>query len=268
MKPNPEILSRWDFAERIAREAGQATLRHFCQNDVQVDWKADNSPVTEADREAELLLRERVEDRFPNDGILGEEFGVKEGTSDFRWLFDPIDGTKSFVAGVPLYSTLVGIVRDKTPVIGVIEIPALDERVYACVGQGCWHRRGESPPQRATVSECASLAQARFVTTAVASFAECRGQAGAEAFALLQDATWITRTWGDGYGYLLVATGRAEVMVDPVMNPWDVGPLLPVLTEAGGSFTDWNGNPTIEAGEGIATNGHVLEQVLAITRGR
>lgn len=257
-----EIRRRLDMALPAARDAGRSTLTFFQRDNFAVERKADNSPVTVADREAERLLRTRIADRFPGDGIVGEELGQQAGTTGFRWILDPIDGTKSFISGVPLYSTLVGIEHEGQGVAGVICIPALDELVYAAKGCGAFHVRGEGQPVPARVSQ-RPLSHGLFLTSQVDSF-DRRG--AGDAFRRLQSAAYITRTWGDGYGYLLVATGRAEVMVDPILNVWDAAPLQTVLEEAGGSFTDWQGEPTIHGGDGVAANPVVRDEVLAITR--
>lgn len=258
-----DLKVRLELALAGAREAGNLTLRYFQQSGVGFERKADQSPVTIADREAEELLRQRIVAQFPDDAILGEEWGEIAGTSGFRWILDPIDGTKSFITGVPLYSTLVGVEFAGRSVIGIINIPALGELVYAALGQGAWYVKGDAPPQAARVSQRPTLAQGTFLTSQVDLFT--RGGAPA-VFDELSAAAYVTRTWGDGYGYLLVATGRAEAMVDPLMNVWDCAALAPVLEEAGGTFTDWSGTPTIHGGEAVATNGCVLEEVLAITR--
>lgn len=259
-----EIRRRWEAAVEIARDGGRSTLKYFLQADVAVERKADNSPVTVADREAETRMRQRIAQLFPEDSVLGEEFGVSAGTSEFRWILDPIDGTKSFIGGVPLYTTLIGIEHGERSVVGVIYAPALDEIVHAASGGGgAIYQKGREAPRPAHVSRRPRLAEGIFLTSQVDSFDK---RAAGDAFRRLQASAYVTRTWGDGYGYLLVATGRAEVMVDPIMNVWDAAALQPVLEEAGGTFTDWQGRPTIHAGESIATNGQVLNEVLEITR--
>jgi histidinol-phosphatase len=264
MSTNQDLLtSRLELARRIAVAAGQHTLKYFQQANYEVERKGDASPVTVADKEAEQLLRREIAAAFPDDGILGEEFGVVEGTSGYRWILDPIDGTKSFISGVPLYGTMIGVEKDTRSVIGIVYVPGLDEGVFASTGQGCWHWRGGAAPTRATVSLRKSLSQGTFVTSQVDSFAK-RG--AAEAFTALEKAAYVTRTWGDCYGYLLVATGRVEAMVDPIMNVWDAAAIQPIMEEAGGTFSSWSGEPTIHAGEGLATNGHVLAEVLAVTK--
>jgi histidinol-phosphatase len=258
---NAELTSRMTLARDWAREAGQLTLRYFQRDDLQVDLKSDDSPVTIADREAEQLLRKRIAAAFPQDGILGEEFGEQPGTSGFRWILDPIDGTKSFIHGVPLYSVLIGVEHEGESRIGVIYVPPLDEMVYAAVGQGAWYVRGNGPPQPARVSNKETLAESLFLTSDPANFVK------REAWPFYQRlcaAARASRTWGDAYGYLLVVTGRAEVMVDPLMNLWDAAALLPILQEAGGTYTDWNGSAKIDGGEGIGTNGLILDEVLRL----
>jgi histidinol-phosphatase len=258
--PN-DLVRRWQVAQEVACAAGRHTLRYF-QTAIGFERKSDHSPVTVADREAEQLARTAIEKAFPHDGILGEEFGEQPGTSGYRWIIDPIDGTKSFIGGVPLYSTLLGVEQEGRSVIGVIFLPALDEGIHAARGAGAWHFRGAESHTRAKVSSKSRLADGIFVTSQVDTFAR-RG--ADDVYRSLERTAYVTRTWGDGYGYLLVATGRAEAMVDPMMQVWDAAALQPVLEEAGGTFTDWRGERTIFSGEGIATNGLVLNEVLAFT---
>jgi histidinol phosphatase-like enzyme (inositol monophosphatase family) len=258
-----QLLHRLEVGRTAAAAAGRLTLDYFQRDDLAIERKADASPVTMADRDAEQLLRERIAAAFPDDAILGEEFPDRPGTSGCRWILDPIDGTKSFIHGVPLYGTLIGMEHESQSLLGIIGLPALDECVYAAVGHGAWYVHGDAAPARACVSRTDRLAQSLFCTSEVASF----GPRGASAvYDRLQAAARLSRTWGDCYGYMMVATGRAELMVDPIMNVWDAAALLPILQEAGGTFTDWQGRPTIHSGEGLATNGLVLEEALAITR--
>jgi histidinol phosphatase-like enzyme (inositol monophosphatase family) len=262
---NAAITARLELAREIAREAGELTLRYFQQSGLTVDRKADDSPVTVADREAEKLLRARIEATFADDGIIGEEFGQssKDIDSKYQWIVDPIDGTKSFICGVPLYGNLVAVTHGDRAVLGVMNFPALGECVYAAVGQGAWYVRGSDPPQPAKVSACGRLADAVFLTSEVKTF-YAKGREA--AYLSLQDRARLSRTWGDCYGYALVATGRADVMVDPEMNVWDAAALQPILEEAGGTFTDWQGQPTIHSGEGVATNGRIFDEVMKAIR--
>ncbi len=253
------LRRRLDWAVKIAREAGEITLRYFGSK-IEVERKADDSPVTVADREAESHLRRRIAEAFPEDGIVGEEWGTAEGSGVYRWILDPIDGTKSFIHGVPLYGTLVGIVYEDRAVAGVARIPALEEAVYAAEGLGAWYVQGEAPPQPARVSSCDRLAEAAWVTSEVANF----DHVGRDAFFRLQEAARLVRTWGDAYGYLLVATGRVDFMIDPLMQVWDAAAVAPIIREAGGRFSDWNGVYSFSSGNGLGSNGLLHEEVLAV----
>lgn len=241
-------------AEAFAVEAGQVTLRHF-GGLVEHEAKGDGSPVTRADREAETLLRARIEARWPEHGILGEEFGATRDDAPIRWILDPIDGTRSFMRGVPLYGVLIGVEVDGEPVVGVAHFPALSETVSAGRGLGCrWNGRG------CRVSSVDRLDQALVLTTDVERILSRPQGPG---WRTLQQEASFSRSWGDCYGHALVATGRAEVMVDPVLSSWDAGPLLTILTEAGGRFTDLGGAATIHGGSGISSNGHLHKETLA-----
>lgn len=245
----------------VAQAAGKHTLNYFRRADLIIDAKADESPVTVADREAEQLVRREIGTRFPNDTIQGEEFSEQSGTSPYRWVVDPIDGTKSFVCGVPLYSTLLALEHEGEPLAGIIFVPAMNEMVTACLGRGCWHRQSDAAEWRRTaVSEKADLSEAVFVTSQVDSF---DSRDAADKYKKLEKAAWLTRSWGDGYGYLMVATGKADVMVDPECNAWDVAAILPIVSEAGGKFSDWAGNATTRGGDGVGTNGKLHGLVLS-----
>ncbi len=249
----------------IASAAGAHTLKYFRSRQLVVDAKQDDSPVTVADREAEQLVRKLVAERYPSDTLQGEEFAEKSGTSPFRWVVDPIDGTKSFVCGAPLYSTLLALEFEGEPIAGVIFIPALDEMVVAATGRGSWFRTGSQADwQQASVSTKRKLSEAVFLVSQVDSFKKI---GAGKVYEALEQAAWVTRSWGDGYGYLMVATGRAELMLDPICNPWDVAAIKPILEEAGGKFTDWTGAATVRGGNGIGTNGKLHEEVMAIVRG-
>jgi histidinol phosphatase-like enzyme (inositol monophosphatase family) len=260
----PAVAKRLDAALAATRLAAAETLRWFCNPALEVEQKADRSPVTLADRAAEGILRESLLGGFPDDAFLGEETGSTPGTSGYEWIVDPIDGTKSFIRGVPLYATLVGCRRDGRCVLGVIAIPALDEWAYAAVGGGAWHVRGIAPPTRATVSTRSELPECLACSSDFVDFPKWPGgaQQGASARARLEASGCLTRTWGDGYGYLLVATGRAEAMIDPRLNAWDAAAVEVVVREAGGRFTDWHGHDSIDSGHGVATNGLIHDAVV------
>lgn len=262
----PNLEGRLGHAVEFARQAGQQTLQLFRAAECGLQWKSDGSPVTEADQNAEQFLRDLISKQYPDDGILGEEFPEKPGSSGHQWVLDPIDGTKSFVTGVPLYTTLVAVMQNNEPQIGVIYAPAVDEIVFAEVGRGCWHGIGDAQPRPSRVSEVVKLEESVFLTTSVKAFSTSRKQDDRHVYDNLQSACRLTRTWGDAFGYLLVATGRAEVMIDPAMNLWDAAALKPVIEEAGGKFFDWQGKATVHSGESIATNHHVADEVQKIVQ--
>jgi len=237
------ILEFMTEAESFAREAGEVTLRWFGAS-VHSESKEDGTPVTIADREAEKLLRQRIEDRFPGHGILGEEFGETGEGADVRWILDPIDGTKSFIHGVPLYGVLIGIELEGEPVVGVAHFPALRETVVAGVGFGARHNGNPC-----AVSATPKLSDALLLTTDATAAATGR-------------RVGLSRTWGDAYGHMLVATGRADIMVDPELSPWDAAPLLTIVSEAGGRFTSTEGHATIHGGSGISSNGILHSEVI------
>lgn len=244
-----------EVAVNAAYLAGKRTLAYFNAG-VEVEIKKDETPVTRADREAEELIRKVIGKHFPSHAILGEEYGSTAGDAKYRWIVDPIDGTKSFIRGVPLYGTLIGVEVDGIPTVGVIYVPALDEMVYAANGHGAfWNGR------KAQVSKVSSLADASLLCSD-----EKMSRDRSDAFANLVSKTKFSRSWGDCYGYVLVATGRAEIMLDPVMNPWDCGPCVPILQEAGGNCTDWKGKTTIHGGELVATNAALHQQVIEILK--
>ena len=260
------VAARLETACAAARAAAAETLRWFGSGAIVVDAKADRSPVTQADRAAEAILRRHLLGDFPKDAFLGEETGATAGTSGYEWIVDPIDGTKSFIRGVPLYATLVGCRLAGRGILGVIAIPALDETVHATRGGGAWHTRGTSAPVAARVSSRAGLDDALICSSDFTSFARWSGGrvAGEAARARLENACGVVRTWGDGYGYLLVATGRADIMIDPLLNPWDAAAVEVVVAEAGGRFSDWHGRDSIESGDGVATNGLVHADILRL----
>lgn len=251
----PQLQELLAVASEAAYLGGRRTLAYFGTG-VAVEIKADDSPVTRADREAEEIIRERILRSFPTHAILGEEGGASAGDPDYRWIIDPIDGTKTFIHGVPLYGVLIAVEVRGEPAVGVVYLPALDEIVTAATGLGCaWNGR----PTR--VSSVDKLADAVLLTTSASA-----AQARSDAYDRLAAQAKFERTWGDCYGYVLVATGRAEIMLDPMMNPWDSAPLLPILREAGGCFSAWDGTPTIWGPDAVATNAALNADTLAILR--
>lgn len=257
---NLPLAPMMDFALRAAQEAGRIALRYF-QTELRVESKVDASPVTIADRECEKFLRAEIARAYPQQGICGEEFGVTNGEAAVRWWLDPIDGTQSFIRGVPIFGVMVGVEENGRAVLGVVDFPALDETIWAHRGGDAWWQvRGEKRVAR--VSNTAALCDATLLCTDPRGFAAA---GKGEAFARLSAAAKFERTWGDCYGHALVATGRADVMLDPILNAWDACALLPIVEEAGGHFVDWQGRAGIHGGSGISTNAHLLTQVTGMS---
>jgi histidinol-phosphatase len=265
-----DLETRLDLALSLARQAGELVMRHFQRLTApQIERKRDGSHVTIADREAERLIREAVASTFPGDALLGEELGASgesAGTPpEFRWIVDPIDGTASFVHGVPLFGTLIGVERDGVPVVGVIHMPALGETVHASRSGGAWWTRPGERPVRTRVSTASRLADALVLTTSTDYF---RATGTMDAFVRLSGAARSVRGWSDCYAHLLVATGRADAAVEPKVNPWDVAPLGIIFPEAGGTHTDWLGEPTIHSPCSIATSPSLLPELVQMLSGR
>jgi histidinol-phosphatase len=238
----------------LARAVGDAALARF-KTDLTVDTKADGSPVTDADRGAEVVAREWLERHFPKDGILGEEHGTVRPGARRLWIVDPIDGTKAFVRGVPLWATLIAVAEADAVLAGAVYCPAANEMVIAARGEGAWWNGA-----RCRVSNVDALSRATIVTSDDRFFDR---PDRAARWGALAAAASVARTWGDGFGYLLVATGRAEVMADSTMQVWDAAAPYAVITEAGGAFTDWTGRSTAFGGGGIATNLALADAVRA-----
>jgi len=254
--PDPSLRELLSVAMDAAYFAGRRTLAYF-NAEVAVEHKADATPVTVADREAEQVIRQRIGRFFPDHAILGEEHGETAGRDlNYKWLIDPIDGTKSFIHGVPLYGVLIGVEVRGRPSVGVIYLPVTDEMIAAADGLGCtWNGR------RARVSTVARLEDATLSTSSITA-----SLARSDAYENLLKRVKLNRAWGDCYGYALVATGRADVMLDPAIKPWDCGPLPPILREAGGRFTTWRGEETVWGPDGFATNGLLHDEVLRVLR--
>ena len=249
-----EVRELLDFATQLAIQAGDHTLKYF-GGVVHHDAKGDGSPVTIADREAEQLIRAKIEKHYPHHSILGEEYGESNEGARVRWILDPIDATRSFMRGVPLYGVLIGIEIEGDSAIGVSHFPPLSETVAAGLGLGCtWN----GTPCR--VSPVSELENAVICTTDVERILS---RPEGKGWRRLQQQAAFSRTWGDCYGHALVATGRIEAQVDPVMAPWDAGPFLTITTEAGGLFTTLSGDATVHGGAGVSSNGLIHKKVLA-----
>ncbi len=237
-----------DFAARTATAAGEVTLAHF--GSAAVEFKGDGSEITEADHASEAFIRDSIVERFPDHGIFGEEGTAVEGASRYRWIVDPIDGTRSFASGVPLYGVLLALEVDGEPLLGCAHFPALRETVVAARGAGCWHNG-----RRARVSDCDDLAAARVVTSGLEYWRDWGTPAGRDGFEALLASARFGRTWGDSFGYLLIATGRADVFADPACGAyWDIAPMGPIIEEAGGRLTTLSGGAVAPWSSILATN--------------
>lgn len=249
-----------NFTKQLAYRAGRITLGYFDKG-IQADFKADESPVTAADRAAEEFIRGEIERTYPTHAIVGEEFGEKAGSGNpFRWIVDPIDGTKSFIRGVPLYSVLIALEVEGVVRASAVCFPALDELLYAAEGLGAWNNG-----RRARVSEVGNLKEAVFTYTSWSGF---RTRKRLDVFEQLHKGCFFCRGWSDGYGYFLVATGRAEICLDPGFKVWDAAPFPVILKEAGGFFGSWEGKDGHTFGEGLAVNAALRSQVLKLTRSK
>jgi histidinol-phosphatase len=247
---DPSLADLLEVAVDLVHQAGELTLQWFRSSSLSIERKDDGTPVTEADKAAERFLREQITARFPRDAIIGEEEADIAGTSGRTWIIDPIDGTKAFTHGVPLYTNLLAVNDAAGPAVGVVNMPALGEIVYAGRGLGC-HANGA----RAQVSDRTRIAGSYLSSCGFDYWSDEMLHAARRSGAIL-------RTWGDGYGYALVATGRIEAMCDPQVALWDVAPMPIILAEAGGRFTSLDGDDDPGRGTGLATNGHLHDEWL------
>ena len=254
MLPPPADPSDLDELVELIRAAGDLTLEWFRSDRLAVDHKGDGTPVTEADRAAERLLRDELARRHPTDAVIGEEHPDTTGTSGRTWIIDPIDGTKAFTRGVPLYSNLIALDDEHGPLLGAINLPALGETVYAGRGLGCF-----VDGAAVSVNDTTDLGRSLVTTSGFGAW-------WPELMAEVEASGALLRSWGDGFGYALVATGRAEVMIDPSAAHWDLAPMGVIMAEAGGRFSDLAGRPIATGGGGVATNGRLHDELLALWR--
>jgi histidinol-phosphatase len=255
---NADWRNRYETAVLAAKKAGQTALRYF-DGGVAVEWKADESPVTVADREAEKLLRETFTAAFPGDGFLGEEYGDTPGTTGYRWIIDPIDGTRSFIRGVPIWATMIGLEFKGELIAGVVECPALSQTYRALRGDGAYR-----DSRRIHVSDVADLKSAHIYYSSLSWFMKAGMH---DKFVDLCLKTERQRGFGDFYGFILVAQGSGELMVEHGVHAWDVAALIPILEEAGGRMTDWDGQVDINRPDYLASNGRLHETTLAMLKG-
>ena len=251
---NPPVeKDLFSFACHVAQEAAQLTLNWFQKVDLQIDIKADGTEVTDADLSAEEFIRTAIGKECPEDTVVGEEDSTTTGTSSRRWIIDPIDGTASFVRGVPLYSSLLAMFDEYGPAIGLIHLPALGQSLLAGRGLGAINN---GKPAR--ISSIKSIPE-----SCISSSSFDQPWWPDKPLRSILNSGAKTRTWGDGYGYFLVGTGRIEAMIDPSLYTYDIAPMLTVIPECGGTITTWDGGEILEDKKGlVATNGQIHEELL------
>lgn len=244
------------FALELADASDAVTLPLFRSDHLRVETKGDSTPVSEADRGAEERIREMLAARRPDDGIVGEEFGA-EGSSDRRWILDPIDATVNYVRGVPVWGSLIALEEDGEIVVGVVSAPAMGMRWWAARGDGAWGNA-----RRLAVSEVDDLSKAHLSFNSAKDL-EKHGLNGNA----LSEACARTRGFGDFWSFMLLAAGAIDVVVEPIAAVWDLAPLIVIVEEAGGTFTDLAGERRVDGGNAVATNGLLQDDVLARVRG-
>jgi histidinol-phosphatase len=256
---NPDWRNRYEVAVEAARQAGQLALRYF-DTGLEVEWKQDLSPVTVADREAEALLRTTLLGRFPQDGFLGEESGHAPGSSGFRWVIDPVDGTRSYVRGIPIWATLVGLEYQGEQIAGVADVPALGLTYRALRGDGAYRNE-----RRIRVSDISDLGKAQLFYSSLSWFVKAGRR---DVFLDLAERTERQRGFGDFYGFVLVAQGSGELMVEHGCHYWDLAATKALVEEAGGRFTDWEGQTDLSRPDVVASNGRLHDTALRILQGK
>ncbi len=243
------------LALSLADEADRIAMSRYRAQDLRIETKPDLTPVTEVDQAVERALRSILERERARDVILGEEYGGAPTSEGRQWIIDPIDGTKNYVRGVPVWATLVALVADGHPQVGVVSAPALARRWWAAPGTGA-HGRGPEGQRQLQVSAIHDLGDASF------SFSDHVGWP-AGALQALTSSTWRSRGYGDFWSHILVAEGAVDVAAEPELSPWDIAALIPVVEQAGGTITGYDGSPALAAGSGLSTNGLLHQAALA-----
>ena len=243
------------FIHTLAEKSGDVIRPYFAKANLAVEVKEDQTLVTQADREAEAAMRALIRKAYPHHGILGEEFGSENASAEFVWTLDPIDGTISFASGCPLFGTLIGLLHADRPILGAIHHPILNQ---LCIGN---NTKTTLNGRAVQLREVHHLSEATLLTTDIASIGKYQKK---EGFEKLLKQTRLFRTWGDCYGYLLVASGGADIMLDPIMNPWDILPLIPIIHGANGVTTTWSGTDASKGNSCVAANKTLHPRVLEI----
>lgn len=259
MAHDPSYAGDLDLATRLADAADAITMQRFGAADLAVESKPDLTPVTDADRAVELAIRDLIGEHRPDDAVSGEEFG-SQGTGTRRWVIDPIDGTKNFVRGVPVWGTLVALLDGARPVVGMVSAPALARRWWAAPGTGAWTSALGAAPRRITVSRVRELGDASLSYASLSGWADLGRR---DRFIALMDGCWRTRAYGDFWSYLLVAEGAVDLAAEPELSLWDMAALAPIVAEAGGRFTNLAGVDGVDGPGAVASNGLLHDTLLS-----
>ena len=242
------------FVVHLANISGNILKKYF-RTDISVETKSDNSPVTIADKSAEEAIREKIISEFPDHGIIGEEFGNHNETAQYKWVLDPIDGTKSFITGIATFGTLIGLLKDGKPILGLFHQPIIGELLIGDM------KTTELNGKKNQIRSCDRIEEATLLTSDHFMIGNYKNQ---KTFDRLAKNVKLYRTWGDCFGYYLLCTGYADIMVDPIMSPWDALPLIPIIIGAGGMVTDYEGNNPVEGNSIIAAASGIHSQVIEI----
>lgn len=242
------------FAKTLA-DLSAGIIKNYFRANIQIEVKEDHSPVTLADKKSEEAMRELIMKEYPQHGIMGEEFGIHNPDAEYKWILDPIDGTKSFICGTPLFGTLIALLEKGEPVLGAVNLPVLNEFL---IGD---NSSAELNGKKVTVRNCGSISSAVMLVTDIMDVEKHRD---IKKFNSLMKKVKLFRSWGDCYGYYLVAGGFADIMIDPVMSPWDTMALIPVIRGAGGIITDYNGNDPLKGNSIIASSESIHEEIIDI----
>ena len=248
-------LTQYKKFSKVLAQVSADVIKKYFRSGVSVESKADNSPVTIADKQAEEVMRELIMKEFPDDGIFGEEFGETNKDAEYTWILDPIDGTKSFICGAYSFGTLIGLVKNGNPILGVYNHPILNDFL---IGDNSETRINDNIT---SIRNCDDLSKAILLTTDHLNIEKYQNK---EKFDKLIQKVKLYRNWGDCYGYYLLATGYADIMIDPIMSPWDLLPLIPIITGAGGIITDYQGNDPVKGKSSIASSPQIHSEVISL----
>lgn len=244
-----------EFILLLAEKSAKIIRSHFFNPKLLVETKPDDSPVSQADKEAEELMREMIQKKYPSHGIIGEEFGSENESAEFVWTMDPIDGTISFISGVPLFGTMIGLLQHGKPILGLIHQPILN---LICLGD---NKTTTVNGKQVELRKIKNLSQAFVLTSDIENIEKYKNK---NAFDALIKCTRIFRTWGDAYGYLMVASGWADIIIDPIISIWETCSIIPIINGANGIISSWNGGDALTEGSCIVANENIHEQVINI----